>query len=224
MMVQKNGKWRVCIDFINLNKACPKDSFLLPKIDMLVDVITGHKLLSFMDAYSGYNQILMYPVDQEKTLFVIERGIFYYKVISFGLKNARATYQGLVNKLFFEFLRETMKVYIDNMLVKSLCTTDHVQHLHQGFNILDFYQMKLNHEKCTFKVLLGQFLGHLVTQRRIKAHLGQIKIVLNMPHFTNIKELQRLAKQIVALNKFMSRSTDRCVEVFRVLNNHKTFD
>ena len=90
---KKNGKPRVSIDFTDLNKACPKDSFPLPQIDMLVDATAGHELLSFMDAYSGYNQILMHPDDQEKTSFVTERGIFCYKVMPFGLKNAGATYQ-----------------------------------------------------------------------------------------------------------------------------------
>ncbi|KAK0585626.1 hypothetical protein LWI29_031559 [Acer saccharum] len=116
---KKNGKWRVCIDFTDLNKACPKDSFPLPHIDMLVDATAGHELLSFMDAYSGYNQILMHPDDQEKTAFVTERGIFCYKVMPFGLKNAGATYQRLVNKMFAKMLGSTMEVYIDDMLVKS---------------------------------------------------------------------------------------------------------
>ena len=90
----------MCIDFTDLNKACPKDSFPLPHIDMLVDATTGRKLLSFMDVFSCYNQILMHPDDQEKTAFIIERGIFCYKVIPFGLKNVSATYQRLVNKMF----------------------------------------------------------------------------------------------------------------------------
>ena len=74
---KKNGKWRICINFTDLNKACPKDPFLLPHIDMLVDATTGHELLSFMDAFSGYNQILMHPDNQEKTAFITERGTFY---------------------------------------------------------------------------------------------------------------------------------------------------
>ena len=87
---------------------------------MMVDATTGHELLSFMDAFSGYNQILMHPEDQEKTSFVTERSIFCYKVMPFGLKNAGATYQRLVNKMFSDYLGKTMEVYIDDMLVKSL--------------------------------------------------------------------------------------------------------
>ena len=94
VMVKKaSGKWRICIDYTDLNKACPKDSFPLPEIDQLVDATSGHKLLSFMDAFSGYNQIQMAPEDEEHTAFITERGLYCYKVMPFGLKNAGATYQ-----------------------------------------------------------------------------------------------------------------------------------
>ena len=100
MVKQPNGKWRMCVDFTDLNKAYPKDSFPLPQIDQLVDLTAGHKLLTFMDAFSGYNQIMMDNVDQEKTSFITSKGLFSYKVMSFGLKNAGATYQRLMNKMF----------------------------------------------------------------------------------------------------------------------------
>lgn len=129
VMQKKNDKWQVYIDFINLDKAYPKDSFCLLKIYMLINATAEHKLLSFMDAYLRYNQILMYIINQEKTFFVTERGIYYYKIILFGLKNARAIYQYLVNKMFSEYLEEIMGVYINDMLVKSLCAVDHVLHL-----------------------------------------------------------------------------------------------
>ena len=89
VLVKKaNGKWRVCIDFTDLNKACPKDCFPLPRIDQLVDSTAGHEMLSFMDTYSGYNQIMKAEEDQEKTAFTTDRGLYCYRRMPFGLKNA----------------------------------------------------------------------------------------------------------------------------------------
>ena len=100
MVKKANDKRRMCVDFTDLNKTCPKDSYPLPLIDQLVDSTAGHQLLSFMDAFSGYNQIKMDEVNQEKTSFITSQGLFYYKVMPFGLKNAGATYQRLVNHMF----------------------------------------------------------------------------------------------------------------------------
>ena len=100
MVKKANGKWRMCVDFTNLNRACPKDSYPLPRIDTLVNSTTRHELLSFMDAFSGYNQIKMSEEDQERTSFVTSQGPFCYKVMPFGLKNTGATYQRLMNKMF----------------------------------------------------------------------------------------------------------------------------
>ena len=92
LVKKSNGKWRMCMDFTNLNKACPKDSFPLQRIDALVDSTSRYKLLSFMDAFFGYNQILTHPEDQEKTSFITDRGLYCYKVMPFDLKNAKAMY------------------------------------------------------------------------------------------------------------------------------------
>ena len=120
VMVKKaNSKSRMYVDFTDLNKAYPKDSYLLPRIDQLVDSTAGHKLLSFMDAFSRYNQIRMDEADQEKTSFVTSQALFYYKVMPFGLKNAGATYQRLVNHMFRPQIGRNIEVYVDDMLVKS---------------------------------------------------------------------------------------------------------
>ena len=101
VLVKKaNGKWRLCINFTDVNRACPKDSFPLPRIDIIVDATVSHELLNFMDTFLGYNQIRINASDQEKTSFMIGKGTYYYQVMPFGLKNAETTYQRLVNKMF----------------------------------------------------------------------------------------------------------------------------
>ncbi|XP_039128919.1 uncharacterized protein LOC120265065 [Dioscorea cayenensis subsp. rotundata] len=119
MVKKSNRKWRVCVDFTNLNKACPKVSYTLPRIDKLVDETSGYELLSFMDALSGYHQIKLNPSDKEKTAFIAKRGPYCYKVMPFGLKNAGATYQRMVNKVFKHLLGDTMEAYVDDMIIKS---------------------------------------------------------------------------------------------------------
>ncbi|XP_022895221.1 uncharacterized protein LOC111409401 [Olea europaea var. sylvestris] len=166
VLVKKhNGKWRVCINFTNLNRACPKDSFPLPRIDQLADSTAGHELLSFMDAYSGYNQIPMHPTDEEHTSFITDQGLYCYRMMHFGLKNAGATYQRLVNKMFTDLIGKTMEVYVDNMLVKSLEAENHVAHLNNTFQILRRYRMRLNPLKCAFGAAIkGQALADFVAE------------------------------------------------------------
>ena len=161
LVKKSNGKWRTCIDFTDLNKACLKDSFSLPRIDQLVDATVSHKLLSFMNAYSGYNQILMYDIDHEHTLFSIYIGMYCYKVKSFGLMNVGATYQRLVNMMFKDQIGRTMKVYVYDMLVKSKNARDDVKHLDKMFAVLRKYQMKLNPLKCAFRVNFSKCLGFM---------------------------------------------------------------
>ena len=134
VLVKKaNGKLQLCIDFTDVNRACSKDSFPLPRIDLIVDATTGHELLSFMDYFSSYNKIRMDPNDQEKTSFLTRQGTYRYRVMPFGLKNAGATYQRLENRMFQKHIRASMEVYIDDMLVKSVKAELHVGHLAESF-------------------------------------------------------------------------------------------
>ena len=145
VLVKKvNEKWRMCVDFTDLNKACPKDSFPLLRIDQLVDSTARHKLLTFMDAFLGYNQIRMAEEEQEKTSFITSHRFYCYKVMPFVLKNARATYQRLVNKMFNQQIGRNMEVYVDDMLVKSKEKLTHLDDLKETFATLKKYKMRLN--------------------------------------------------------------------------------
>ena len=224
LIKKSNGKWRLCIDFTDINKACLKDSFPLPRINLIVDPTAGHELLSFMDAFSGYNQISMDPDDQEKTSFITVQGTYCYRVMPFGLKNAEATYQRLVNGMFQKQIGVTMEVYIDDMLVKSTTAEPHIAHLSEAFQILRNYNMKLNPAKCAFGVLAGKFLGFIVNHRGIEANPDKIKAVLDMPSPSGINEVQRLTRRIAALSRFVSRASDKCQPIFQVLKKAFQWD
>ncbi|KAL0742227.1 hypothetical protein Bca4012_083740 [Brassica carinata] len=179
--------------------------------------------MSFMDTFSGYNQILMHPEDQEKTSFMMSRGIYCYKVMPFGLKNAGSTYQSLVNTMFADLIGQTMEVYIDDMLVMSLEAEDHISHLHQAFSTLRKYHMKLNPAKCLFGVSSGKFLGYIVTHRGIEANPDKIGAIQSISPTRNIKEDQKLTGRMAALSRFISRLSDKSHAFFETLTNPKDF-
>ena len=205
------------MDYTDLNDACPKDSFPLPRIDQIVDASTGHNMLSFLDAFSRYHQIPMHPPDAEKTSFITPHGLYCYNVMPFSLKNAGATYQRLVTKMFRPLLGSTMEVYIGDMLVKSKQRSDHVVHLQQTFGLLKEYDMKPNPLKCAFGVSAGRFLGFMVTQRGIDANHAQLKVILQSSTPSSKKGIQQLIIRLAALGRFISRFTDRLKPFFTTL-------
>jgi len=221
---KKNGKWRECVDFTDLKRASPKDSFPFRHIDRLVESNSGNKLLSFMDAFAGYNQIMMNLEDQEKTSFYIEQGIFCFRVMPFGIKNVGATYQRFVNKIFALQIGKTMEVYIDDMVVKSMEEEEHISHLRECFQQLNLYNVKLNPAKCRFGVRSGEYLGYLVTHHGIEENPKQIEALLGMASPENKREVQRLTGRVAALNQFISRSLDKCLAFYDVLRGNKKFE
>ncbi|XP_011074079.1 uncharacterized protein LOC105158875 [Sesamum indicum] len=218
------GKWRMCVDFTDLNKACPKDPYPLPRIDVMVDSTAGYEMFSMMDAYQGYHQIHMAEEDKDKTSFITEKGIFCYNMMPFGLKNAGATYQRLVNKMFGDLLGKTMEVYVDDMLVKSKRSQDHLTDLAQAFAIMRSYGMKLNPDKCTFEVGGGKFLGYMVSERGIEANPEKIRAIMDLRSPATIKDVQKLTGKITSLGRFISRSADKSLPFFRILRKPKNFE
>ena len=193
VLVKKaSGKWRMCVDFIDLNKACPKDSYPLSNIDALVGSASGCRLLSFLDAFSGYNQIMMHPRDKCKTTFMTELSCYCYKVMPFGLKNARATYQRLMDRVLVPMLGWNVQAYVDDMVVTSQQREQHVADLEKLFTTIAKYILKLNPEKCVFGVEAGKFLGFLLTERGIEANPEKCAAIIAMRSPVSIKEVQQL--------------------------------
>ncbi|KAH7841594.1 hypothetical protein Vadar_031881 [Vaccinium darrowii] len=180
--------------------------------------------MSFLDAYWGYHQIAMYGPDQEKTSFISPRGLYCYKVMPFGLRNAGATYQRLVTKMFKDQLSKTMEVSIDDMVVKSKLKPDHLANLKETFSILREYKLKLNASKCAFGVSSEKFLGHLVTKRGIEANPNQITALQNLQSPRTTREVQRLTRMAATLNHFISKSSDRYRPFFQLLKKRERYE
>ncbi|XP_072090416.1 uncharacterized protein [Arachis hypogaea] len=193
VLVKKpSGKWRMCIDYSDLNKAFPNDSFPLLNIDALVDAASGYRCLSFMDAYSDYNKISMHQPDEEKMVFIMPGGTYCYKVMLFGLKNAGATYQRLMNKIFCDLIGKMVEVYVDDILIKTIKTDDLISNLESVFTALRRHGMRLNPLKCAFAMEAGKFLGFMITQKGVEANPEKCEAILRMASPRNLKDVQRL--------------------------------
>ncbi|WJZ92665.1 hypothetical protein VitviT2T_011649 [Vitis vinifera] len=214
---KKDGKVRVCVDFRDLNKASPKDDFPLPHIDMLVDSTAGHSMLSFMDGFSGYSQILMAPEDMEKTSFIIEWGTYCYRVMPFRLKNAGATYQRAATTLFHDMMHRDVEVYVDDMIVKSRGRLDHLAALERFFERIRLFRLRLNPKKCTFGVTSGKLLGYMVSKRGIQVDPDKIRAILDMPAPTTEREIRGFLGRLQYISRFIARLTDICEPIFRLL-------
>ena len=167
---KKNGKWRVCVDFMDLNRACPKDPFPMPKIDQLVDFMYRHLRMSFLDAFQGYHQIALGLEDREKTAFIFLNANYHYTMMPFGLKNAGAMYQWMMMRMFRDKIGRTVEVYIDDMVVKIKQEVRHIEDLQGVFEVLWQHKLHLNAKKCAFSVGTGKFLGYLITNREIEVN------------------------------------------------------
>jgi len=224
VMVKKaSGKWRMCEDFTYLNTACPKDSYPLPDIDTLVDRVSGCGLLSFMDAYSEYNQIRMHPEDEDKTAFMGTKANFCYRVMPFGLKNAGATHQRMIDMILQPMLRRNVEAYVDDMVVTSVSGGKHVDDLQELFDTINKYQLRLNPKKCVFGVKAGKFLGFTLTERGIEANPDKCMAIINMKSPNCIREVQQLTGQMAALARFLVKSGDKGRPYFQCLQKNKTF-
>ena len=159
----------------------------------------------------------MVEEDQEKTAFITSQGLYYYKVMPFGLKNAEATYQRLVNKMFSQQIGRNMEVYVDDMLIKSKEELAHLDDLNETFITLKTHQMRLNPSKCVFGVASGKFLGFMVSQKGIEANPEKVRAIIDMTSPRTVKEVQKLTGRIAALNRFISRATDKCLPFFKTL-------
>ncbi|XP_052736650.1 uncharacterized protein LOC128197859 [Vigna angularis] len=218
---KKDGKVRMCVDYRDLNRASPKDNFPLPHIDTLVDNTAKYSLFSFMDGFSGYNQIKMAPEDMEKTTFITLWGTFCYKVMSFGLKNAGATYQRAMVTLFHDMMHKEIEVYVDDMIAKSESEEEHVLNLKKLFEKLRKYKLRLNPAKCTFGVKSGKLLGFVVSQKGIEVDPDKVGAISEMPAPSTEKEVRGFLGRLNYIARFISQLTATCEPMFKLLRKNQ---
>jgi hypothetical protein len=213
LVKKKCGKWRMCVDYTGLNKACPKVPYPLPHIDQIVDSTTGCETLSFLDAYSGYHQIKMKESDQLATSFITPFGMYCYTTMPFGLRNVGATYQRCMNHVFGEHIGRTVEACVDDIVVKTRKASDLLYDLETTFKCLRAKGVKLNPEKCVFGVSRGMLLGFIVSERGI-TNMGPIK---------DLKGVQRVMGCLAALSHFISRLGEKGLPLYCLLRKTERF-
>jgi len=188
---KKNGGLRMCVDYRALNKITKKDKFPLPRADDLLDKLHGSRVFSSLDAVSGYYQIRIAPEDVEKTAFRTTQGHYEFKVLPFGLTNAPATFQALMNSIVEEFdLGDFVVIYLDDILVHSKTLREHAQHLRRLFQALAHHQLFLSRSKCSFGQSEVKFLGFLISANGIRPDPAKGDALLNWATPVNKGELR----------------------------------
>nr|GEU32153.1 probable inactive serine/threonine-protein kinase bub1 [Tanacetum cinerariifolium] len=179
VMVKKHdGSWRMCLDFKDLYKACLKDGYPLLEIDWKIESRCGYPFKCFLDAYKGYHQIKMAKEDEEKTTFITSQGIFCYSKMPFKLKNAGATYQRLMDKAFQKQIDRNLKIYVDDLVIKSRTEQEIIRDMEETFKTLREINMELNLKKCTFGIRECMFLGYKVNADGLRVCPDKVEAVL----------------------------------------------
>jgi hypothetical protein len=220
---KNSNEWRMCVDYTNLNKHCPKDPFGLPRIDQVINSTAGCDLLCFLDYYSGYHQMAIKEEDQEKTAFITLFGAYCYTTMSFGLKNVGATYQQAIQACFKRQLNKNVEAYVDDVVVKTRNSDTLTANFEETFASLREYRWKLNSNKCAFGVSSGKLLGFIISHRGIKANPKKISAITSMKAPTCIKDVQKLTGCMAALNRFISKLGERGLPFFKLLKHQEKF-
>jgi hypothetical protein len=180
MVQKKRGKWRMCIDFTSLNKACPKDNFPLPRIDKIVDSAAGCEVMSLLDCFSGYHQIYMKEEYKASTSFITPFDTYCFIRMPEGLKNVGSTFSRLTKTVLESQVGRNIFTYVDDIVVASKNKEDHLADLAETFANMRDARLRLNPEKCVFGVREGKVLGYLVSHRGIEANRTKIQAITNM--------------------------------------------
>jgi hypothetical protein len=199
MVKKKNGKWRMCTDFTDLNKCSPKDDFLLMRIDKVVDSAAGCETMALLDCFLGYHQIWLRKEDEEKTSFITPFDTYCYLRMSEGLKTVGLTFCKMMKAILNGQMERNVSAYVDDIVVVSRKKETQIQDLAETFANMRRAQLKLNLKKCVFGIHRGKVLGCLVSMKGIEANPDKINTIVHMKPPRSRMEVQRLTGRIATL-------------------------
>ena len=192
-------------------------------MDLLIDSVAGSAMFSFMDGFSGYNQIRMAPKDAEKTAFKTPMGNFYYTVMPFGLKNAGATYQRAMTDIFHDMMHQVLEDYVDDIVVKSKGRKEHFSVLKRVFERCRAFKLRMNPLKCAFEVSSVKFMGFLVHSRGIDVDSAKAMTIVTMRPSATIKELKSFLGKVSYIQRFIPRLASITSAFTKLLNKGQSF-
>jgi hypothetical protein len=219
---KKGGSICVCVDYRDINKACPKDNFPTPCVDQIVDDCAGSEIFSLMDGFSGYNQINIAHEDQHKTAFVFPWGTFAYRKLPFSLKNVGTTFQRAMSYAFHD-IKHIVQPYLDNLLAHSLHRVYHPTHLRAIFVCCRFYCIRLIPHKCIFCIESGRLLGFIVSRHGIRVDPIKVEEILNLPSPSTLCQLQSLQGKANFLHRFIPNYAEITRGFMRLLKKDSEF-
>jgi len=190
LVKKKDGTWRLCVDYRKLNALTIKNRFPMPIIEEILDELAGTKYFTKLDMKSGYHQVRMDPADEYKTAFKTHQGHYQYKVMPFGLKNAPATFQCLMNHILQPYLRKCVLAFLDDILIYCPTLDDHLVHLQEVFELLRQNQLYLKQSKCSFAQKSISYLGHIISSNGVSTDPSKITDMQNWPVPTSVTELR----------------------------------
>ncbi|CAN6706472.1 unnamed protein product [Malus baccata var. baccata] len=216
--------WRVCIDYRKLNNTTRKDHFPLPFIDQMLERLAGHSFYCFLDGYSGYNQIVIAPEDQEKTTFTCPFGTFAYRRMPFGLCNAPATFQRCMVSIFSDFIEKIIEVFMDDFSVFGDSFDDCLENLTLILKRCMETNLVLNWEKCHFMVKQGIVLGHIISENGIEVDKSKIDLVRHLPSPTSVREVRSFLGHAGFYRRFIKDFSKIAQPLCRLLQKEVAFE
>ena len=224
ILPKKGGKWRICVDYRELNKATKKDHFPLPFIDQVLDTLAGKKYFSFLDGYSGYNQISISPEGQEKTTFTCPWGTFSYSFLPFGSCNAPATFQRAAISIFADISHDCMEIYMDDFTTFGLKFEEAMMNLENVLVRCQEHNLAINSEKCFMLMQEGVVLGNFISTVGIQVDLAKIEVIQTLPIPTKSKDLRSFLGHAAYYRHFIKDFIKIASPLYKLLTKEVEFN